>query len=65
MRNISTSFNPSTLNCTTCPGVNKELHRTMEGTDVGMNNAPVFILTDQNFPAMVLVGGGDVLRFYR
>ncbi len=58
MRNKSTSFDPSTLNCTTCPGVHKVLHRTVEGTDVGMNNPPVFILTDQNFPAMVPVGGG-------
>ncbi len=58
MRNISTSFDPNTLSCTTCQGGHKVLHRTVEGTDVGMDNPPVFILTDQNFPAMVPVGGG-------
>ncbi len=63
MRNISTSFDPNTLSCTTCQGGHKVLHRTVEGTDVGMNNPPVFILTDQNFPAMVPVGGeGECLK---
>jgi hypothetical protein len=58
LRNISTSFDPSTLNCTTCQGGHKVLYRTVEGTDVGMSNPPVFVLTDQNFAAMVPVGGG-------
>jgi hypothetical protein len=37
--------------------VHKVLYRTVEGTDVRMNSPPVFILTDQNFPPMVPVGG--------
>jgi hypothetical protein len=57
-RNISTSFDPNTFECNTCQGVHKVLHRTVDGTDVGLNSPPVFILTDQNFPPMVPVGGG-------
>jgi hypothetical protein len=57
-RNISTSFDPNTFDCNTCQGVHKVLHRTVDGTDVGQNSPPVFVLTDQNFPPMVPVGGG-------
>ncbi len=28
------------------------------GSDVGMDNPPVFILSDQNFPPMAPAGGG-------
>jgi hypothetical protein len=58
LRNISTSFDPCKLVCTTCPGEHTVLRRTIEGTDVGLDNPPVFILTDQNFPPMVPAGGG-------
>jgi hypothetical protein len=62
-RNISTSFDPNTFECNTCQGAHKVLHRTVEGTDVGLNSPPVFILTDQNFPPMVPVGGeGECLK---
>jgi hypothetical protein len=60
MRNISTSFDPNTLICKTCQGEHTVLHRSIEGSDVGMDNPPVFILSDQNFPLMVPVGGGKV-----
>ncbi len=56
--NLSTSFNPSTLSCIACQGAHRILRRTVEGSDVGLDNPPVFILTDQNFPPMVPVGGG-------
>jgi hypothetical protein len=62
-RNISCSFDPSTLICTTCQGGHQVLRRTVEGSDVGMDNPPVFILSDQNFPPMVPAGGREsVLR---
>ncbi len=57
-RNISCSFDPSTLICTTCQGGHQVLRRTVEGSDVGMDNPRVFILSDQNFPPMVPAGGG-------
>jgi hypothetical protein len=39
------------------------LHRTIEGNDIGLDNPLVFILSDQNFPLMVLVGaGGEFLK---
>jgi hypothetical protein len=50
LRNISTSFDPVTFTCKTCPGAHQVLRRTVEGSDVGLDNPPVFILTDQNFP---------------
>jgi hypothetical protein len=41
-------------------------HRSIEGTDVGQDNPPVFVLADQNFPPMVPVGGmGNVSRLFR
>jgi hypothetical protein len=55
--NISCSFDPSTLICTSCHGGHQVLRRTVEGGDVGMDNPPVFILSDQNFPSMVPVEG--------
>jgi hypothetical protein len=58
LRNISMSFDPSTLYCKSCQGAHPVLHRSIEGTDVGQDNPPVFFLTDQNFPPMVPVGGG-------
>ncbi len=57
-RNISCSFDPSTLICTTCQGGHQVLRRTVEGGDVGMDNPPVFMLLDQNFPPMAPAGGG-------
>jgi hypothetical protein len=62
-RNISCSFNPSTLICTSCQGGHQVLRRTVEGGDVGMDNPPVFILSDQNFPSMVPAEGeGECLK---
>jgi hypothetical protein len=63
LRNISTSFDPCKLICTTCPGEHTVLRRSIEGNDVGMDNPPVFVLTDQNFPPMVPAGGeGECLK---
>jgi hypothetical protein len=63
MRNISTSFCPNTLLCKTCQGEHTVLRRSIEGSDVGMDNPPVFVLSDQNFPPMVPVGGeGECLK---
>jgi hypothetical protein len=60
IRNLSTSFNTSTLTCTTCQGEHTVLRREIEGADVGMDTPPVFVLTDQNFPPMIPAGGeGD------
>ncbi len=60
-RNLSTSFNTSTLTCTTCQGEHMVLRREIEGVDVGMDSPPVFVLTDQNFPPMIPAGGGKVM----
>ncbi len=57
VRNLSTSFNASTLTCTTCQGEHTVLRREIEGADVGMDTPPVFVLTDQNFPPMIPAGG--------
>jgi hypothetical protein len=38
LRNISTSFDPCKLICTTCPGEHTVLRRSIEGNDVGMDN---------------------------
>ncbi len=57
LRNLSTSFNASNLMCTTCQEEHRVLRREIEGGDVGNDNPPVFILTDQNFPSMVPAGG--------
>jgi hypothetical protein len=59
LRNISTSFDPCKLICTTCPGEHTVLRRSIEGSDVGLDNPPVFILSDQNFPPMVPAGGRE------
>ncbi len=58
LRNISTSFDTSTLKCTTCTGGHTVLHREIEGEDVGLDSPPVFVFTDQNFLARIPVGGG-------
>ncbi len=58
VRNISTSFGPSTFDCNMCQGVHKVLYPTVDRTDIGLNCPPVFVVTDQNFPPMVLMGGG-------
>ncbi len=68
VRNLSTSFNTSTLTCTTCQGEHMVLRREIEGADVGMDSPPVFVLTDQNFPPMIPAGGKDTVnasRLYR
>jgi hypothetical protein len=57
-RNLSTSFNTSTLTCTTCKGEPTVLRREIEGEDVGLDTTSVFILIDQNFPSMIPAGGG-------
>jgi hypothetical protein len=63
MRNISTSFDPNKFICTTCNVEHLVLRRTVEGNDVGLDNPPVFVLSDQNFPSMVPVGGeGECLK---
>jgi hypothetical protein len=62
-RNISTSFDPNKFICTTCNNEHPVLRRSIEGNDVGLDNPPVFILSDQNFPSMVPVGGeGECLK---
>ncbi len=58
LRNISTSFDPVTFTCKTCTGVHQVLRRTVDGSDVGLDNPLVFVLADQNFPPMVPAGGG-------
>ncbi len=61
--NISCSFNPSTLICTSCQGGHPVLRRTVEGGTLGWTIPPVFILSDQNFPSMVPVEGeGECLK---
>ncbi len=63
LRNISMSFDPSTLTCKSCQGAHPVLSRSIEGTDVGQDNPPVFVLVDQNFPSMVLVRGeGECIK---
>jgi hypothetical protein len=57
LRNISTSFDPVTFNCKTCPGAHPVLRRSVEGSVFGLDNPPVFVLADQNFPPMVPAGG--------
>jgi hypothetical protein len=42
VRNLSTSFNTSTLTCTTCQGEHTVLRREIEGADVGMDT-PLFL----------------------
>ncbi len=60
VRNLSTSFNASTLVCTSCQNEHKVLRREVEEADVGMDIPPVFVLSDQNFPSMIPAGGeGD------
>jgi hypothetical protein len=60
IRNLSTSFDTSTLKCTTCQQEHTVLRREIEGNDVGLDIPPVFILSDQNFPSMIPAGGeGD------
>jgi hypothetical protein len=62
-RNISTSFDPNKFICTTCNNEHPVLRRSIEGNDVGLDNPPVFVLSDQNFPSMVPVGGeGECLK---
>ncbi len=39
-RNLSTSFDPSTLSCIACQGAHRILRRTVEGLDVGLDNPP-------------------------
>jgi hypothetical protein len=56
-RNLSTSFDTSTLKCTTCIGEHVVLRREIEGGDVSYDTPSVFVLMDQNFPSMVPVGG--------
>jgi hypothetical protein len=63
LRNISTSFDPVPFTCKSCPGAHQVLRRTVEGSDVGLDNPPVFVLTDQNFPPMAPAGGeGECLK---
>jgi hypothetical protein len=57
LRNLSTSFDTSTLNCISCNGGHSVLRREIGGEDVGMDFPLVFILTDQNFSPMVPAGG--------
>jgi hypothetical protein len=58
LRNLSTSFNTSTLICTKCLNEHRVLRREVEEADVGMDIPPVFVLSDQNFPSMIPAGGG-------
>jgi hypothetical protein len=56
-RNLSTSFDTSNLQCTTCQHAHTVLRREIEEGDVGLDTPPVFVLSDQNFPAMLPAGG--------
>ncbi len=58
-RNISTSFDPKTLTCTTCtnPEGHVVLHRVRGGMDIGNQVPPCFVLSDQNFPPVLLWRG--------
>ncbi len=58
IRNLSTSFDTSTLKCTTCQQEHTVLRREIEGNDVSLDIPPVFVLSDQNFPSMIPAGGG-------
>jgi hypothetical protein len=58
LRNISMSFDPTTFTCKSCQGAHPVLRRTIEGGDVGLDSPSIFVLSDQNFPPMVTVGGG-------
>ncbi len=63
LRNISTSFDPNTLHCKACQGGHQVLRRMIEGSDVGLDNPPLFVLADQNFPPIVPVGGeGECIK---
>jgi hypothetical protein len=67
VRNLSTSFNTSTLICTSCPNEHTVLRREVEEADVGMDIPPVFVLSDQNFPSMIPAGGRgtvNALKFF-
>jgi hypothetical protein len=55
MRNISTSFDPTTLRCTSCSNGHTVLHRIVDGLDVGLCSPPLFVLSDQNFSPMLPV----------
>jgi hypothetical protein len=57
-RNLSTSFDTGNLQCTTCQHAHTVLRREIEEGDVGLDTPPVFVLSDQNFPAMLPAGGG-------
>jgi hypothetical protein len=57
LSNISMSFDPTTFTCKSCQGAHPVLRRTIEGGDVGLDSPPVFVLSDQNFPPMIPVGG--------
>jgi hypothetical protein len=63
LRNISTSFDPVSFTCKLCTGAHQVLRRSVEGNDVGLDNPPVFVLSDQNFPPWYRRGGrGNVSK---
>jgi hypothetical protein len=64
-RNISSSFNLESFICNTCTtrGEHKVLGKKSEGDDGTMQSPPCFVLSDQNFPAVLPVEGeGDCFK---
>ena len=66
-RNSSTSFCRDTLTCTTCThGEHTVLHKESDDVDVADLPPQVFVVTDQNFPAVVPVeGNGECFKIIR
>jgi hypothetical protein len=63
VRNISMSFDPATLRCTSCSNGHTVLHREVEGLDIGLCNPQLFVLTDQNFsPKLPVEGEGECVK---
>jgi len=64
-RNISSSFSLETFICNTCTvrGEHKVLGKKVEGDDGTKQSPPCFVLSDQNFPAVIPVEGeGDCFK---
>jgi hypothetical protein len=64
-RNISCSFNLETFICNTCTsrGEHTVLGKKIDGDDGTKQSPPCFVLSDQNFPAVIPVEGeGDCFK---
>ncbi len=60
LRNISMSFDPSTLTCKSCQGAHPVLRRAIEGTDVGQDDPLFLSWLTKTFPNGPGGGGGGV-----